>query len=63
VGTLIARRFAGRTMAYDTTYEAAVNALTVEQVNAAVKKHLDQSRISIVRAGDFKGKPPVRATP
>jgi zinc protease len=63
VGTLIQRRFAGRTMAYDVTYEAAVEALTVDQVNAAVKKYLDPAKISIVRAGDFKGKPPVKATP
>jgi zinc protease len=63
VGTLIQRRFAGRTMAYDTSYESAVNALTVDEVNAAVKKFFDPAKISIVRAGDFKGKPPVRTTP
>jgi zinc protease len=63
VGTLIQRRFASRTMAYDTSYESAVNALTVDQVNAAVKKYFDPAKISIVRAGDFKGKPPVKATP
>ena len=63
VGTLISRRYAGRTMAYDTKYEAAVNALTADQVNTTMRKYLDPSKISIVRAGDFKGKPPVKATP
>ncbi|MDQ6634797.1 MAG: insulinase family protein, partial [Gemmatimonadota bacterium] len=63
VGTLIQRRFAGRTMAYDTSYESAIAALTVDQVNAAVKKYFDPAKISIVRAGDFKGKPAVKVMP
>jgi zinc protease len=63
VGTLVARRFAGRTMDYDTRYEAAVNALTADQVNTVIRKYIDPSKISIVRAGDFKNKPPVKATP
>ena len=63
VNTLIARRFAGRTMAYDTAFDAAVNALTLNQVNAALRKYLDPSRISIIRAGDFKNKPPVKPAP
>ncbi len=63
VGTLIARRFAGRTMAYDATFEKAIEALTPDQVNAAARKYIDPARISIVRAGDFKNKPPVKATP
>jgi zinc protease len=63
VGTLITRRFAGRTMSYDAQLEAAVNALTADQVNATLRRYLDQGKISIVRAGDFKGKPPVKATP
>jgi zinc protease len=62
-GTLIARRFAGRTMAYDAKYEAAIEALTATQVNAAVRTYLDPAKISIVRAGDFKGKPPVKTVP
>ena len=63
INMLIARKFAGRTMAYDTKFEAAIDALTPEQVNATVKKYLDPSKITIIRAGDFKGKPPVKATP
>jgi zinc protease len=60
VGTLVARRFAGRTMAYDAKFESAINALTADQVTAAARKFLDPARISIVRAGDFKNKPPVK---
>ncbi len=63
VGTVVSRRYAGRTMAYDARLEAAINVLTVDEVNAAVKKYLDPSHISIIRAGDFKNKPPVKATP
>jgi zinc protease len=63
VGILTSRRYANRTMAYDAKFEAAVNALTVDQVNAVVRKYLDPSRISLARAGDFKGKPPMKATP
>lgn len=63
VGLLLSRRFSGRTLAYDARLEAAINALTVEQVNAAVRKYIDPSKIVIVRGGDFKGKPPVKATP
>ncbi len=63
VGMLVARRFANRTMAYDTKLESAINGLTAAQVNAAVKKYLDAAKISIVRAGDFKAKPPVKASP
>jgi zinc protease len=63
VGTLVARRFAGRTMAYDAAYESAITALTADQVNAALRKYIDPTKISLVRAGDFKGKPPVKPTP
>ena len=34
--------------------DAKLAALTVEQVNAAFRKHVDPSAISIVKAGDFK---------
>ena len=34
--------------------EAKIQALTLDQVNAAFRKHIDASQISIVKAGDFK---------
>ena len=44
----------GRTLLWDAKLEAAVAALTPEQVNAAFKRHVDPSAITIVKGGDFK---------
>ena len=44
----------GRTLLWDAKLEAAVAALTTEQVNAAFKKHVDPAAVSIVKGGDFK---------
>ncbi|HYD53038.1 MAG TPA: pitrilysin family protein [Gemmatimonadaceae bacterium] len=63
VSTLVARRFANRTLVYDEKLEAQVEALTVEQINAAAKKHIDPKKTVIVRAGDFAKHPPVKPTP
>ena len=44
-------------------YEAwkkCVNELTPEQINSAMRKHLDPARISVIKAGDFKKPSPVR---
>lgn len=48
----------GRTMAFEQQLDDRVRALTVAQVNAALKKHISLSKISSVKAGDFKNKPP-----
>jgi zinc protease len=48
----------GRTMAFEGQLDDRVKALTVDQVNAALKKHISLSKISSVKAGDFKNKPP-----
>jgi zinc protease len=48
------REDADRTLAWDEQMDAKLDALTVEQVNAAFRKHVDASAISIVKAGDFK---------
>jgi zinc protease len=42
------------TMKFDETFEAKIAALTAEQVNAAVRRHLDLAGLAIVKAGDFK---------
>jgi len=52
-GTLNNYLFINRTMKWDEDYEKIVNSLTVEQINAAMKKHLKPDMISIVKAGDF----------
>jgi zinc protease len=63
VNTLVTRRFAGRTMAWDENYEAAVQGLTPGAINATVKKHIDPSKIVMVKAGDFVKNPPTKVTP
>ncbi len=49
----------GRTMAFEQQLEDRVRALTVNDVNAAMRRHINLARISTVKAGDFKNKPPV----
>jgi predicted Zn-dependent peptidase len=44
----------GRPLKWDADLEAKIQALTVDQVNAAFRKHIDPSGVSIVKAGDFK---------
>jgi len=51
---LMSRERWGRTMGWDMKREAAVAALTPDQVNAAFKRHLDPAAISVVKGGDFK---------
>ncbi|HET8714702.1 MAG TPA: pitrilysin family protein, partial [Holophagaceae bacterium] len=52
-GKLSGDLFVGRTMAFDAAFEAKVQALTLDQVNAALRAHLDPARLTIVKAGDF----------
>jgi zinc protease len=48
--------FMKRTFAWDVEFEAKIAALTPAQLNAAVKRHLDPAKLSLVSAGDFKKK-------
>jgi zinc protease len=43
-----------RTLKWDEDMDAKLEALTPERVNAAFKRHVDPSMLSIVKAGDFK---------
>ena len=45
--------FMGRNMNWDADFENRVDKLTVADVNAAVKKYLDYSKMIVVKAGDF----------
>jgi zinc protease len=45
--------FLGRTLAWDEELERKITALTPEQINAAMRKHLDPARLVIVKSGDF----------
>lgn len=51
---LLLRRFWNRTMEFDAELEKQIMALTPEQLQAAVRKHIDPSQISYFRAGDFE---------
>ena len=46
--------FLGRSFAWDTDLESKIAALTPAQVNAALAKYIDPSKLSLVVAGDFK---------
>ena len=54
VQTLEAYAFIGRDMTFVAEFEDKISKLTVEEVNAALKKHIDPERLFIVQAGDFK---------
>lgn len=59
-GSLSQKLYFDRTFEYDAELEDRVRALTLEDVNRAVRQHLDLSKLSIVKAGDFAGTgPPV----
>jgi zinc protease len=45
--------FLNRTYAWDEQLEKKIQSLTVEEVNAAMKKYLTPDKISIFKAGDF----------
>jgi zinc protease len=45
--------FVKRTFEWDAQFEARIAALTPRQVNAALKRHIDPARLSVVVAGDL----------
>jgi zinc protease len=53
-GTLAAHDFDEVTMRFDADLENRVGALTPQQIQDALKRHLDMQALSIVKAGDFK---------
>ena len=46
-------RFLDRTLAWDAELEKKISALTPEEINAAMRRFIDPSKITIVKAGDF----------
>jgi zinc protease len=54
LGLIAAREEFGRTLAWDAQMDAKLDALTVDQVNAAFRRHVSAEQLSIVKAGDFK---------
>lgn len=53
-GKLSSNLYLGRTMSFDKAMDEKLSKLTVAEVNAAIKKYIDPSKISFVKAGDFK---------
>ncbi|MBA4184732.1 MAG: insulinase family protein, partial [Acidobacteria bacterium] len=45
--------FLNRTIAFDAELESKIQALTPEQINAAMRKYLTPDNITIIKAGDF----------
>jgi zinc protease len=45
--------FLSRTLKWDADLEARIRALTPEQINAAMRRHINPSKITIIKAGDF----------
>src|ERR1019366_3067735 len=54
VGLIASHEQLGRTVLWDEQQEAKIQALTLEQINAAFRKYMDAAGVSIVKAGDFK---------
>jgi zinc protease len=52
-GTLNNYLFIKRDLSWDESFEKKVMSLTPEQINAAMKRHLNPDKISIMKAGDF----------
>ena len=53
VGSLIGNAYEDRTMAWGADLEKKVQGLTPAQIVEAMRRHMDLSRLSIVKAGDF----------
>ena len=51
---LAAREQYNRTLAWDTELDAKLDALTLDQVNAAFRRQVNPQALSIVKGGDFK---------
>ncbi len=54
-GSLVGNLILGRTMEFAEAHEAAIRALSPEDILAAMRRHIDPEQISIFRAGDFAG--------
>jgi len=52
--------FLNRTLLWDAELDAKLRSLTPEQINAAMRRHIDPSKITIVKAGDFAKHPAVK---
>lgn len=59
-GALSQNLYFDRSFVFDADLEDRVRAVTVEEVDAAIRNHLDLSKLTIVKAGDFANtRPPI----
>jgi zinc protease len=56
VGSIAEDLYIGRTLEFQAEFEKKLSELKPEAVNAAIRKHFDPKRLSVVTAGDFKKK-------
>jgi zinc protease len=54
-GSLLGGLHNGRTMAWDAELDAKVRALTPADIRAAMQRHLDLSKMTFMKGGDFDG--------
>jgi zinc protease len=54
LGLLVSHEQIDRPLKWDADLERRIQALTVTEINAAFRKHIDPNSLSIVKAGDFK---------
>ena len=52
--TLAVNLYIGRTLAWDAELEKKVQALTAADILAAMRRHIDPAKMTIVKAGDFQ---------
>ena len=62
-GLLLTRRYANRTMAFEQALDERIAALTLDEVNAALRKYIDPTRLVVGRVGDFANNPPTPPVP
>ncbi len=55
-GMIAENLYVGRTMRFQAELEQKIKELKPEAVNAAIRKHIDPKRLSVITAGDFKKK-------
>ena len=55
VGMLTQGLYFDRTLAREAEFEEHIESLTVEEINSAVRRHLDLGKMMIVKSGDFEG--------
>ncbi len=53
-GQLSSNLYLGRTMAFEKSMDEKLEAVTADQVNAAIRKYINPDRMVFVMAGDFK---------